>query len=156
YPARELQSHFALQDIPVETAEAGQVLDLGEGASLTILEVGQRGAVLLLEWENFRALLPIGLDFELLSDLQSQPGLKGTTAVLLAESGFAPVNPREWFEALNPQVILLSVAAGDPQGLPSPETLAAVEGYHLLRTDRNGWIELITDGEQLWVEVERK
>jgi len=30
---------------------------------------------------------------------------------------------------------------------------AALQGYNLLRTDRNGWIELATDGEQLWVEV---
>jgi len=42
------------------------------------------------------------------------------------------------------------------QGLPSPETLEAVEGYSLLRTDRNGWIELTTDGQQMWVEVERR
>jgi hypothetical protein len=39
--------------------------------------------------------------------------------------------------------------------LPSPETLEAVEGYSLLRTDRNGWIELSKDGEQMWVEVAR-
>jgi hypothetical protein len=53
-------------------------------------------------------------------------------------------------------VVLLSVAAGDREGRPNPETLEAVEGYNLLRTDRNGWIELTTDGEQMWVEVERK
>jgi len=39
------------------------------------------------------------------------------------------------------------------QDLPSPETLEAVEGYTLLRTDLNGWIELTTDGEQMWVQV---
>jgi beta-lactamase superfamily II metal-dependent hydrolase len=39
-------------------------------------------------------------------------------------------------------------------GMPSKETLEAVEGYTLLRTDQNGWIELSTDGEQMWVEVE--
>jgi hypothetical protein len=27
--------------------------------------------------------------------------------------------------------------------------------YTVLRTDRNGWIELTTDGQQMWVEVER-
>jgi beta-lactamase superfamily II metal-dependent hydrolase len=48
------------------------------------------------------------------------------------------------------------VVAGDREGLPSLETLAAVEGYTLLRTDRNGWIQLSTDGEQLWIEVERR
>jgi hypothetical protein len=30
-----------------------------------------------------------------------------------------------------------------------------VEGYTLLTTDRNGWIEITTGGEQMWVEVER-
>jgi beta-lactamase superfamily II metal-dependent hydrolase len=53
-------------------------------------------------------------------------------------------------------VILLSVAPGDVRGMPSPETLEAVQGYTLPRTDRNGWIELTTDGERMWVEVERK
>lgn len=40
--------------------------------------------------------------------------------------------------------------------LPFHETLEAVKGYTLLRTDRNGWIELTTDGDQMWVEVGRK
>jgi beta-lactamase superfamily II metal-dependent hydrolase len=51
---------------------------------------------------------------------------------------------------------LLSVEAGDRDNLPSPETLEAVEGYTLLRTDENGWIELTTDGEQMWVEIEHE
>jgi len=53
-------------------------------------------------------------------------------------------------------VVLLSVAAGDREGRPSEETLEAVGGYTLLRTDRNGWIELATDGERMWVEVEKR
>jgi hypothetical protein len=32
----------------------------------------------------------------------------------------------------------------------------ALQGYALLRTDLNGWIELISDGETLWVQVEKK
>ena len=62
--------------------------------------------------------------------------------------------PSAWIEKLAPEIVLLSVAAGDLDGFPSPETVAAVDGYSLLRTDRNGWIELSTDGEQMWVEVE--
>ena len=53
-------------------------------------------------------------------------------------------------------MVLLSVASGDRDGRPSPETLDAIYGYTLLQTDRNGWIELTTDGEQMWVEVERR
>jgi hypothetical protein len=43
----------------------------------------------------------------------------------------------------------------DASGLPSPETIASLHGYTLLRTDQNSWIELSTDGRQMWVEVER-
>jgi competence protein ComEC len=156
YPARDLQARLADTDIPVVPALKGQILDLGDGAKLQVLEVGKRGAVLLLEWDSFRVLLPIGLDFETLEGLQSRTDLGEVTVLLLAESGYAPVNPREWIDELNPKVVLLSVAAGDKDGLPSPVTLEAVEGYNLLRTDRNGWVKLSTDSEQLWIEVERK
>ncbi len=123
---------------------------------MQVVTVGKRGAVLLLEWENFRALLPVGMDFETLEILQNERSLVPVNALLLAESGYAPVNPPEWIDKLRPQVVLLSVAPDDRQGLPPPETLQAVGSYTLLRTDQNGWIQLSTDGEQLWVEVERR
>ena len=50
--------------------------------------------------------------------------------------------------------LLLSAAAED--AAPGPQVLETLQGYNLLRTDRNGWIELVTDGEQLWVEVEKR
>jgi len=76
--------------------------------------------------------------------------------LLLADSGYAPSNPPEWIANLRSQVVLLSVSAADKEGLPSPETLELLQGYTLLSTDRNGWIELSTDGEQMWVEAERR
>jgi beta-lactamase superfamily II metal-dependent hydrolase len=91
-----------------------------------------------------------------LEALQSDLSLGEVTALLLAESGYTPANPPGWIAELRPRVILLSVSAGDRQGLPSPETLEAVRDYTLLRTDRNGWIEMTTDSEQMRVEVGRK
>jgi beta-lactamase superfamily II metal-dependent hydrolase len=57
---------------------------------------------------------------------------------------------------LNPQLIILSVAAGDADGLPHEGTLEAVKDYPLLRTDYNGWIEVATDGTEMWVEAEKQ
>jgi beta-lactamase superfamily II metal-dependent hydrolase len=68
----------------------------------------------------------------------------------------APANPPDWIARLNPQVALLSVATGDRDGRPDERTLQAVQDYALLKTDKNGWIELSNDGKQMWVEVERK
>ena len=152
--ARYLQSILSeagMQPIPTQS---GQTLDLGNGAILRVLSANARGAVLQLEWRNFSALLPMGMDTESLQSLPDR--LAPVTALLLAESGYAPINPPAWLEHLHPQVVLLSVSPGDHHGLPSPETLEAVQDYTLLRTDRNGWIELTTDGEQMWVEVEKR
>jgi hypothetical protein len=33
--------------------------------------------------------------------------------------------------------------------------LKSLDGYSLLRTDRSGWIQVITDGESMHVETER-
>ncbi|MDH5606452.1 MAG: ComEC/Rec2 family competence protein, partial [Anaerolineae bacterium] len=154
--ARLLRQGLAQQGISIVPAEAGQRLDFGGGAVLEVLSVGRRGAVLLLSWENFRLLLPSGLDFPEMEAWDQGRQIGPLTALLLAESGYAPANPAEWIENLHPQLVLLSVAAGDYSGLPDAATLQALQGYTLLRTDEHGWIELTTDGQQLWVEVENK
>jgi competence protein ComEC len=153
--ARQLQTGLSEARLPVTQAQVGQALDLGEGARIEVVMAGSRGAVFLLKWDRFRALLPLGVTFEDLEALDNGREIGPVTALLLADHGYGPANPPEWIANLHPQVALLSVAAGDRAGLPSPETLAAVQGYTLLRTDRNGWIELNTDGERLWVEVEQ-
>ena len=153
--ARDLQAYLVQKEISMTAAESGQTLDLGEGAILRVLSGGKRGAVLLLEWGSFHALLPVGLDFESMGSLQTDNSLAPVTALLLGDSGYAPINPPEWIARWRPQLVLVSVGAGDRRGLPDPETLEAVQGYTLLRTDQNGWIHLSTDGEQMWVEVEK-
>jgi competence protein ComEC len=154
--ATELTSQLISLSIPVSIMQPGHSLDLGSGASLDVLSTDPRGAVLFLEWDNFRMLLPMGMDFTALEDLLNDSAMRNITGVLLAESGYAPLNPPDFLSSLHPQLALLSVAPADKTGLPSPETLEALEGYNLLRTDLNGWIELITDGKQLWVEVDRR
>jgi len=86
----------------------------------------------MLEWDRFRALLPIGLDFESMQALSEDKQLGSVNVLFLAESGYAPLNTVEWIARWNPQIALLSVAADDRDGLPDLETLDAVEGYNLL------------------------
>jgi len=156
FSARNLDEWFVEQSIPVTRAEAGSELDLGEGALLHILNVNSRGAVLLLEWNEFRAMLPVGMNFSAMEELNYGEEIEMISALLLGDSGYAPINPPEWIANLNPQLIILSVAAGDPDGLPHEGTLETIEDYSLLRTDYNGWIEITTDGAEMWVEAERR
>lgn len=156
FSARVLADFLTLQDIPVTTAERDQVLDLGNDATLRVLAVGPRGSVLLLEYKNFRALLPIGMSFEAMDELRNGASIGPVSVLLLADSGYAPSNPPEWITNLNPELILLSVEAGDRDGRPDAEVLETTKDYSLLRTDESGWVEISTNGEQMWVNVERK
>jgi len=77
-------------------------------------------------------------------------------ALLLAQSGYGPANPEKWLTTLHPEIVLLSVAAGDPNGLPAPELLKTLKDINLFRTDAQGWIDLASDGQNTWVTVEKK
>jgi competence protein ComEC len=156
YSARQMDLVLAEGGIPVVYAEAGQRLELGDGAFIEIQAAGPRGSVLLIEWRDFRALLPIGMDSRTLEELEYGGSIGPVEVLLLADSGYFATNTVDWVDNLNPQLVVLSVAAGDEHGLPDPEVLDAVAGYPLLRTDRNGWIEISTDGTQMRVEVERR
>ena len=122
---RALQNYLNERGVVPDQAQSGQVLDLGDGASLRVVSAGESGAVLLLEWRNFQALLPLGMDETMLADLLNDPEIGQVTALLLAEGGAAALNPPEWIEKLRPQVVLLSAGGGDQS---DPEVMAALEG----------------------------
>jgi competence protein ComEC len=155
YPAEQLDKYFAEHQIPVNQAEVGQKLDLGGGASVEVMSVGPKGSVLLIQYKNFRALLPIGVSEGTLEGLEYGNVIGPVDTLLLADSGYAPTNPPDLIQNVNPQLTVLSVAAGDPNGLPSQEVLDSLDGYSLLRTDRSGWITVSTDGDKMRVETER-
>jgi competence protein ComEC len=154
--ARYLQALFKERSIPVVELQVGHRLDLGDGAVIEVLASGRRGATLLISYGNFRMLLPVGLDFEAMDALLEDARLVELTVLLLAEGGYGPVNPPAWITKLHPQVILISVAANDWQGRPDKGTLTAIEGYTVYRTDINGWVQIATDGEGMWLEVEKR
>ena len=155
FSAQLLDQYFAAQGIPVSRAEAGQRLELGDGSFIEVQAAGPRGSVLLIQHGNFRALLPIGIDEGTFEALEFGNVLGNVDVLLLADAGYAPSNPIDIFENLNPQLVVLSVTAGDPNGLPSQDVLDALDGYSLLRTDRSGWIDVSTDGVEMRVTVER-
>ncbi len=153
---RVLRHRLEDAGIPVVDAQAGQSLDLGAGARLEVLTVSPRGGAFLLTWQHFRLLLPMGMDFDSLAQMQQETAsLAPMSALLLTESGYAPLNSPEWVASLAPQVLLLSVQAADPAGRPDLDLLQALQNYPLLRTDRCGWIALTTNGQVMWVQTQK-
>jgi competence protein ComEC len=150
-----LQAELAAAGTRIEAAAAGQRLDLGGGASLEVLEVSQHGCLLLARHGRASYLLAPGADPDAIQAfLKGSPRLP-VTAYVAAGSGHPAVNAPEWLEALSPRIVILS---GDPVVAASNSALPQYEAAHaarLLDTLTYGWIQLVTDGERLWISTGR-
>ncbi|HLE73132.1 MAG TPA: hypothetical protein VI688_02695, partial [Anaerolineales bacterium] len=127
---------------------AGDVFDLGLNGKLEVVAVGARGAVLLVEWEQFSALLPVGLDLDLMRDMDASLALPPIDVLLLADGGNPALSPSDWLADLAPQIVWVAVGGELPE-----ETQFALQGYRVLATSQVGWSRINSDGENIWVEV---
>jgi beta-lactamase superfamily II metal-dependent hydrolase len=104
-----------------------------------------------LAWGEVSFLLPLGATTEDLAALRASGQLLAASVLLVPEGGRAGALDRGLAEAVNPWAAVISVGVDGP----AAKTLEALEGYPVMRTDRNGWVTFATDGERLWAEVER-
>jgi competence protein ComEC len=132
-------------EIPLYEASAGSRLSLGEDSSLTVLMQSGAGLILSVERRRARWLIFDGLDESAGRFLLSQGRLPSAQIVVfplsVKETGGLP----EWLRAARPLAGLW----------PYAEDLGWPEGVELLRADAHGWVDISTDGERMWVRVER-
>ena len=64
---------------------------------------------------------------------------------------------QRFLEAVDPQLVIISAGADNRFGHPHLDVLEryAEQGIEVLQTDKLGTIEIITDGEQVWIESTR-
>jgi competence protein ComEC len=154
--ARDLEEDLLSNNIISIEADTGQKINLGDGSYIQILAVVKDGGVILLEWGNFRLLMPFGVDAVGWEELNLGRQIGQISALLIPDNGRVESLSPAVYANLQPLVGLLSVSAADVYGHPDNELLDVIDGTQLLRIDINGFVELITDGEHMWVEVERR
>jgi len=59
------------------------------------------------------------------------------------------------FAAVSPSLAVISVGADNSFGHPHADTLAALNGYRVLRTDQRGTVTVRTDGRGIRVSTAR-
>jgi competence protein ComEC len=154
------------EHVPTTEASAGQWIDLGGGAWLSVLHPPPEGLTGADEDDNGVVLkLTLGeASFLLTADL----GEKGetyltnrhadlrATVLKVAHHGSAGSTSPDFLAGVQPLMAVVSVGRDNGYGLPSPGTLGRLEPRPVFRTDVNGDIEISTDGERLWVKVDRE
>jgi competence protein ComEC len=58
--------------------------------------------------------------------------------------------------AVNPGLAVIQVGAGNRFGHPDAQVLDRLRGIRLLRTDQDGRVEVVVDGQSLWARSERQ
>mgnify|MGYP001137942509 CR=1 FL=1 len=147
--SRSVYSLLMEKNVPLQTLEPGSVLELGDGAIIRTLWVGESGAVLWLDWENFSALLPVGdVDREWLR-------IPAAPDVVLLKDKITPGDyPLAEMNLWSPSVILYPLREADMPLLGEPVLYELLDGYPVITTLEYEWVRVSTDGHQLWVTGE--
>jgi competence protein ComEC len=159
---------IAEKDIASTLAQAGQEIDLGEGVKMTVLhppttplegtnsDLNNNSAVLRLELGRVSFLLTGDIEWEAEFRLIAAGSELSCTVLKVAHSGSHSSTTHDFLAAASPKLAVISVGE-NPYGHPHDEVVERLEDSlrpeNVYRTDEQGTIEFITDGEELWVVV---
>jgi competence protein ComEC len=161
-----------LEDKGIEynIACAGQEIDLGNGAKMEVLnppeglfeetshDVDNNGVVLRLTWGKISFLFTADIREEAEFELIGQRANLKSTVLKVAHHGSKTSTCQQFLAAVDPEVAVISAGVGNPFGHPSAEVVERLIDRlgedNVYRTDKDGTIELMTDGEKLWVETD--
>jgi competence protein ComEC len=161
------QELLAEKGIPVLDSRRGTQVTLGGEVTLTVLHPGPRllagtGAdsnnnsiVTRLVWGQFSVLLPGDIEAEVERALIRSGAPLVSTVLKAPHHGSNTSSTQAFLEAVNPQLVVISVDQDNRLGHPAPEVLARLAAYRVMRTDERGSVEVISDGQRLWIRTER-
>ncbi len=158
------------KDIECTIAQAGQQIELGEEVVIKVLnpqiplltgtesDIDNNGVVLHISMGEVSFLLTADTMWEAEFELIARRANLTSTVLKVGHQGSDTSTSQEFLSVVNPQLAVISVGEGNPYGHPTDEVIERLEeklgSENIYRTDRHGTIELITDGERLWVKAE--
>jgi len=164
------------KDIKCTIAHAGQQIDLGRGVSIQVLnpqiphltgtesDIDNNGMVLHISMGEVSFLLTADIMWEAEFELITRRANLASTVLKVAHHGSDTSTTPEFLAVVNPQLAVISVGKDNRFGHPTPEVMERLKekpGQENIyqtydaKTDKHHTIEFITDGERLWVKVER-
>ncbi len=160
------------KNIKYTLAQAGQQIDLGEGVVIEVLnppmplltdtqsDIDNNGLVLRISIGEVSFLLTGDTMWEAEFELITRRASLTSTVLKVGHHGSNTSTSPEFLAVVNPQLAVISVGADNKFGHPTDEVMARLieklgSEQNIYRTDKQGTIEFITDGERLWVKVER-
>jgi competence protein ComEC len=164
---REWETQLAEADLTPAIGQVGMQLALGSGVTATLLTPGpatvredqtnNHSVVMYLQMGQISFLLTGDIEKPVEHNLVFGQAPLKAMVLKSPHHGSKTSSSAIFLEAVNAQIVVISVGVDNQFGHPSPEVLDryAEHGLIVFRTDEQGTIEFSTDGERLWVETAR-
>lgn len=120
-------------------------------------ELNDTGLVELIKTASFRALLTADTGFNI-EDYLLDAGVDIKADILkIAHHGSKYSSSESFLRMVNPRVTIAEVGARNKYGHPTPEIISRLASIKskIFRTDQNGTVEIVSDGQKLKVFTER-
>jgi competence protein ComEC len=157
-------SAIETRKIPFETVSEGDTISLDSNVSIEVLnpqspllsgtgdDLNNNSVVIKITYQNFSILLPGDIGKITEESLLGEEKLNEVDILLAAHHGSKDSNTIAFLSTISPQVVIIYAGENNPYGHPHQETLSRINNVktieEVLRTDTNGTIILITDGQQ--------
>ena len=159
----EIRSELNKKRLPQRTIAAGDVITLPGPVIIQVLSpaktghamadsdelnVNEQSLVFRLSYGAFSMIFCADAGFEAEQHMLAGPYDLKTSVLKVGHHGSRYSTSEAFLERVSPQVALISAGAGNRFGLPSARTVDLLRSKNipLYRTDRDGTIELVTDG----------
>ena len=163
----ELEELIEEKDIASTLAQAGQEIELGGWVTIAVFhppatpmegtgsDINNNSAVLRLGLGRVSFLFTGDIEWEAEVRLIAGVSELDCTVLKVGHSGSLTSTSADFLAAASPQLAVISVGNDNPYGHPHYEVVARLEASlreeNVFRTDEQGTIEFITDGERQWV-----
>ncbi len=162
----ELLDAIASKGLSITPSSPGMTFDLGEGAQITILgpvgefdDLNNASIVFRLDFGDTGFLFTGDAEAPSEDAILERFGTDPLQAQVLklGHHGSDTSSQEKWLNAVSPTLAVAEVGYDNSYGHPSPQTLErlAVRQIQLLRTDQNGTIVVVSDGESLSISTEK-
>ena len=123
----------------------------------TDADSNNNSVVLRLTWGKVSFLLPGDIEAIVEEQLVRDGQPLASMVFKVPHHGADTSSSAGFLDAVAPRLAVISVGADNRFGHPAPEVLQRLgeRGITVLRTDERGSVEMISDGEKVWVRTER-
>jgi len=139
---------FAHLELPDDSGSAvlGAKTD---GTDLNSFSIGG-----ILSFGQFDVLLTGDADWQIEDEMIEAGGLRSVEVLKVPHHGSKTGMTREWLGVVKPQLAVISAGKNNRYGHPAEETLKILRDKEIkiLRTDVDGEVEIVSDGERWWVD----